>query len=187
MSLVIIEEVPVDNNHARHDRDEVAPSRSSRYPPNPFLRSLPGATEWREKQLQTGLVTVEKYEKIVEDFIRCDSTTSDTTDLISIGISFAKLTKTYLNDRTIQRQLPYYRTLLLLLYCDVLDGLHYAPEKIDLILQHAFNCREKERRKIRRPARKIYGLIPKLVERGWSIYRANELFVISESSCSLYG
>jgi len=151
-----------------------------------FLRNVPPATEWRKRQIELELNTVEQYEETIRAFTdRSDAPVTrkpyqrekhSEHELIALAERFALLTKASLTNAKRQRSFPTFQALILLSYCEVLRKRDVSYETVDRIIEHIAG--ERDRRRLLHSARWINGVIVDLVSHGWTIYRATELFFI---------
>ena len=95
--------------------------------------------------------------------------------------SLALLTKKTLANAEFQRSFALFQALILLSYCQVLKKRYVPFHEIDRVIGH-IATNEKDRKKILNGALRINEIINKLVDNGWTIYRATELFFFSGSS-----
>ena len=156
-----------------------------------FLKNAPKAIEWRKRQAELDLNTVEQYEQIIRAFTDRTNITTERKlchgdghsddQLIDLANRFALLTKSSFSNANLQRSFASFQVLILLSYCEVLRKRGVSYEAIDPIIQHVAG-RELSRRRLLDSAPWINGLIFELVSHGWTIYRATELFFISMSS-----
>ena len=145
------------------------------------------ATEWRKKQTELELNTVEQYEQAIQAFTartniiverepyRGDGRSEH--ELVDLAERFALLTRDSLTNAKIQRSFATFQALILLSYCQVLRKRGVSYETVDRIMQHVAG-REYDRRRLLESALWINGLIIALVSSGWTIYRATELFFL---------
>lgn len=151
-----------------------------------FLRNAPKASEWRKRQIELELNTVEQYEQIIRAF-------TDRTDvmvkreayrgeenleheLVDVAKRFALLTKASLTNAKRQKSFATFQALILLSLCEVLRRRDVSYEVIDRTIGHIAG--ERDRRRLLLSAQWINGVIVNLVNHGWTIYRATELFFI---------
>ncbi len=100
-------------------------------------------------------------------------------ELVNLAERFALLTKASLTNAKHQRSFATFQALVLLSYCEVLRKRDVLYETVDRVIEHI--TRERNRRRLLSGARWINGVIVDLVNHGWTIYRATELFFISVS------
>ena len=151
-----------------------------------FLRNAPKATTCRTRQIELGLQTAEQYEKVIRAFghvadIRGEAShviTSSGDQFVDLAERLALQISNSLANANLLRSAALFQTLVLLSYCEVLKKRGAAFETIDRIIGH-IAAAESARRKILTGALWINGVINKLVDGGWTIYRATELFFIS--------
>jgi len=156
-----------------------------------FLRNAPKATQWRKRQTELGLNTVEQYEQAIRAFIHrtniIDKRKPHQGDgqsehqLVELAKRLALLTKDSLENAELQRSFALFQVLILLSYCVVLRKKGVPYETIDRIIQHIAG-REYARRRLLNSALWINSVIVALVSHGWTIYRATELFFIGKFS-----
>ncbi len=162
-----------------------------------FLRNAPKATEWRKRQRELGLDTVEHYEKAIRAFthrtniiVKRELYQGDghsEHELIDLAERFALLTRDSLANAKLQRSFATFQVLILLSYCEVLRKRGLPYETIDRIIQHVAG-QESVRRRLLGSALWINGIIVDLVSHGWTVYRATELFFIGMfSNLHTYG
>jgi len=152
-----------------------------------FLRNAPKATEWRRRQTELGLNTVEQYEQAIRAFIHrtniIDKREAHQGDgqsehqLVELAERLALLTRDSLANAELQRSFASFHVLILLSYCVVLREKGVPYETVDRIIQH-IAAREYDRRRLLNSAPWINSVIVALVSHGWTIYRATELFFI---------
>ena len=152
-----------------------------------FLRNVPKATEWRKRQTELGLNTVEQYEDVIRAFTDrtnvavkrkpCQGDGHSEHELVNLAERLALLTRDSLRNAKIQRSFATFQALILLSYCEVLRKRDVPYETVDRIIQH-FAGREYDRRSLLDSAVWISRIIVDLVSHGWTIYRATELFFI---------
>lgn len=155
----------------------------------PFLQKAPKASEWRTRQIELDLKTVEQYESVIRAFgnvadIRREASYEDANsedELVHLAERLALLTKRSLANAELQRSFALFQALILLSYCQVLNKRHVPFHEIDRVIGH-IATNEKDRKKILSGASWINDIINKLVDNGWTIYRATELFFMSASS-----
>ena len=152
-----------------------------------FLRNIPKATEWRKRQTELKLYTVEQYEQTIRAFTdrtniiverepyRGDGLSEH--EFVALAESFALLTSNSLTNAKLQRSFATFQALILLSYCQVLRKRGVSYETVDRIIENVTG-REYDRRRLLDSAVWINGVIVKLVSLGWTIYRATELFFI---------
>ncbi|KAI9710591.1 MAG: hypothetical protein M1828_002142, partial [Chrysothrix sp. TS-e1954] len=154
-----------------------------------FLKHAPKATTWRARQIELGLQTAEQYEKVIQAFGHIAETRREAFDgMISSGDQFVDLAERLalligrsFADADLQEVTARFKTLVLLSYCEVLQKRGVAFETIDRIISHVGAC-ESERKKILKGALWINGVINNLVDSGWTIFRATELFFLNALS-----
>jgi len=151
-----------------------------------FLRNAPEATEWRKRQTELELNTVEQYEQTVRAFT--DRTNvivkrepyqreeHSKHELVDLAERFALLTKASLTNAKRQRSFATFQALILLSYCEVLRKRNVSYKTVDRIIEHIAG--ERDRQRLLSSVRWINGVIVDLVSHGWTIYRATELFFI---------
>lgn len=188
------------NSFTPRPRDEVSKKRRVHQLPAPepprwkkvadsFLRSVPRPSEWRKRQVELGLEGVNEYKEVIQSFTKQRDfkltvgahqhhlhSGNELVDRVEI---YALLTKSSLTTATSMRALSNFQAFILLSLCRVLETKGVLPEKIDQITQHITDLPEKERLRLRRSAVWVNMLIVELIKRGWTIYRATELFFIS--------
>ena len=153
-----------------------------------FIRNTPQG-RWRERQLELGLNTVEKYERVIWDFPRhahvvCkreynkEPGESD-SKLIVMGKKLAILTRSSLDNVDLQRSFAYFQVLILLSYCEFLRQKGVSDQVIDELIQTITDTRERNRKMLLDTIPWIHRLVVELVKKGWTLYRATELFFIS--------
>ena len=152
-----------------------------------FLGNAPRPSEWRKRQRELGLNTVEQYEEIIRAFT--DRTAINIKrkpyqggvrgehELLDLAERFALLTQAPLTDAKCQRSFATFQALILLSFCEVLKKRDVSNENIHRTIEYIAG--ERDRRRLLNSARWINGLIFDLVGHGWTIYRATELFFIS--------
>ena len=145
--------------------------------------------EWRKRQVDFALITTEEYERTVRAFTgrpavtvgRCPYLEDENVenDLVELAKSFALLTPVFLTDAKRQRSFATFRILILLSFCEILRKTDVSLAVIDRIIEHVAG--ERERRRLLRSARWVSRVIVELKKFGWTVYRATELFFMSES------
>ena len=154
-----------------------------------FLRRLPKTSQWRVRQ--EVIVGEEKnYEDIVRSFTRCSKvdatgelsqrTLKSRDDLVLIGEKLALLTDASLKAEALQRSFSYFQVFLFLSYCGLLERRGIPYEVVDRLTQVVSSFREADRRGLRSHALRVNILIQELVDKGWNICRATELFFLSQ-------
>lgn len=149
---------------------------------------------WRTKQIEVGLISVKEYENIIRSFtghgdidIKKELSQGELHSedkLVNKAIRYALLTRSSLENANLLKASSNFQAFILLSLCAVLEYKGYAAETIDRIIQYATGFSEHERLRQLRGAIWVNSLIAGLVEHGWTIYRATELFLISMSSAS---
>jgi hypothetical protein len=132
---------------------------------------------------------VEKYEDVIQGFSRrayvvskreCYKELGQSDGvLIVVGKKLALLTKSSLENVDLQRSFAYFHVLILLSYCELLRQKGVSDEAIDGLIQTVTEIRERDRKALLDAILWIHQLIVELVHRGWTLYRATELFFIS--------
>lgn len=154
-----------------------------------FLRNAPLASSWRARQIELGLKTAEQYEGVIRAFGNVANTGIEATyentnlgdELVHLAERLALLTKSSLANAQLQRSFALFQALILLSYCLVLRNRDIPSDQIDRIIRH-IAANEKDRKKILKGASWIHEAINGLIDNGWTIYRATELFFIGPSS-----
>ena len=151
-----------------------------------FLRNAPKATEWRKRQTELELNTVEQYEQIIRALtdrtnviVKREPYQREAHlehELVDLAERFALLTKASLTNAKCQRSFATFQALILLSFCEVLRRRDVSYELVDRMIEHIAG--ERDRRRLLSSARWIFGVIVHLVNHGWTIYRATELFFI---------
>jgi hypothetical protein len=156
-----------------------------------FLRNVPGRDQWRQKQLELGLRTAEEYEQAIVAFRlqayagtvrpQCGElrTSNDKASLLAVGQRLALFTKTSLEGAKLQKAFAHFHVLLLLSFCELLRHWNFSPEVVDDLLQRGLGKRERDREKLLVSVRGVHRMIVEIVRKGWSLYRATELFFLS--------
>ena len=148
------------------------------------LQNLP--KDWRKRQIDLGLKTVEQYEGVVRALGNCVNINTESSrgdensedELVNLAERFALLMRNSLTNAKLQRSFALFQVLILLSYCEVLRTLKDVPyETIDGIIKH-IAAQENDRKKLLKSALWINGIINDLVSNGWTMYRATELFFI---------
>ena len=152
-----------------------------------FLRNVPKATEWRKRQTELELNTLEQYEEVIRAFTDRSNVIvkgephqgngNSKNELVDLAERFALLTRDSLTNAKLQRSFAKFQALILLSYCEVLRKRDVPYDTIDRIIQHIAG-RERDRRRLLDSALWINGVVVDLVSHGWTIYRATELFFI---------
>ena len=151
-----------------------------------FLRNLPSASKWRERQIELGLHNVDEYEKVIRSLtsrstvdVKQEPGREDSDELVAIGKNLALLTDASLRNKDLQKLFAYFQCFLLLSYCGALEKRGVSEEEIDRITQCVTSFREMDRRRLRTRAVKVNCIINDLVKGGRAIYQATEVFFIS--------
>ena len=160
-----------------------------------FLQNASKASQWHDTQVNV-VGEAKNYEAVIQSLTERSKVNTleapnqgyseSENDLVAIGIKLPVLADFSLKTETLQKTLSYFQALLLLSYCGLLEKRGVSYETVDQITQHVSCFREMDRRRLRSQALKVNLLICKLVEGGWTIHRATELFLISwflEISC----
>ncbi len=152
-----------------------------------FLRNAPTATEWRKRQTDLELNTVEQYEQAIRAFTDRTNVIVERQpyqgdkrpehELVNLAERYALLTRDSLTNAKLQKSFATFRALILLSYCEVLRKRGVLQETLDPIIQH-IGGRQCDRRRLLDSVLWINGVIVALVSHGWTIYRATELFFI---------
>jgi len=152
-----------------------------------FLRNAPKATEWRKRQSELELNTVEQYEQVIRAFTDRTNVIVERQpyqgdgrpehELVNLAERYALLTRDSLTNAKLQKYFATFQALILLSYCGVLRKRGVLQETLDPIIQH-IGGRQCDRRRLLDSALWINGVIVALVSHGWTIYRATELFFI---------
>ena len=155
---------------------------------NEFLQNIPKVSQWHGRQINI-VREARNYETIIQSFTKHSKVNTlekpsqeypeSENDLVVIEIKLAVLADESLQNEALQKPFSYFQALLFLSYCGLLKKRGVPYEKVDRITQHVSYFREMNRRRLRSQALKVNRLIHKLVEGGWNIYRATELFFIS--------
>ena len=151
-----------------------------------FLRDVPKATTWRTRQIELGLQTAEQYEEVIRAFghiaetsaVASNEVNSSGDRLVDLAERLALQRRSSHANANLQRSAALFQALVLLSYCEVLRRRGVAYETIDRIVGY-IAVLEDERKKILEGALWINGIINKLVDSGWTIFRATELFFLS--------
>ena len=151
-----------------------------------FLRNAPKATEWRKRQTELGLNTVEQYEQTIRAFTDQTNVIAEREtyqrwehlehELVELAERYALLIKASFTNAKRQRSFATFQALILLSYCEVLRKRDVSYETVDRTIGHIAG--ERDRRRLLSSVRWINGVIVELVNHGWTIYRATELFFI---------
>lgn len=154
-----------------------------------FVQNAPQGNGWRARQSKLGLNTAEEYEDVIRRFSRSACVASkkeyfkelgDLSDeLITVGERLATLTKSSLENSHLQRSFAYFQVLILLSYCEILRQKGISGKAIDGLIQTITQMRENDRKSLLDTVPWIHQLIVELVRRGWTLYRATELFFLS--------
>jgi hypothetical protein len=118
-----------------------------------FVQNAPEGNRWRERQLELGLNTVEKYEHVIQGFSRrayvvskrecCKELGQSDGELIVVGKNLALLTKSSLENVDLQRSFAYFHVLILLSYYELLRQKGVSNEAIDELIQTVTEIRER--------------------------------------------
>ena len=156
---------------------------------NWILQKASKVSDWRTRQTELDLKTVEQYESVIRAFgnvadIRREASYENANsehELIHLAERLALLTKKSLKNAEFQRFFALFQTLILLSYCEILKKRHVSFHEIDRIIEH-LATNEKDRKTILNDASRINEIINELIDNNWTIYRATELFFIRASS-----
>ncbi|KAF2180286.1 hypothetical protein K469DRAFT_593095, partial [Zopfia rhizophila CBS 207.26] len=99
--------------------------------------------------------------------------------LVWVGEKLALLTDASLKANALQRSFSYFQAFLFLSYCGLLESRGISYEAVGRLTQYVSSFREVDRRRLRSQALRVNILVQELVERGWNICRATELFFLS--------
>ena len=153
-----------------------------------FLRNTPKATEWRKRQNELKLDTVERYEQAVRAFTSCINFKVERepyhgdrrpeNELVDLAEKLALLTSDSLANARLQKSFATFQALILLSYCEVLRKRGIPYTTLDRIVQKIAR-RESDRKRLLGSVPWIHGIIVNLANHGWTVYRATELFFIS--------
>lgn len=151
-----------------------------------FLKNIPGLGQWHQRQV--GIIgTAAKYEAAIRALTATVDAGEESSQkqlesdnhLVREEVKLPLLTNTPLENEALKRPFSYFRALVLLSYCGLLEKAGQPYEKVDQITKYVSCFREMDRRRLRSQALRINLLIDELVKGGWTIYRATELFFIS--------
>ena len=152
-----------------------------------FIHNAPKATEWRKRQTELGIYTVEQYQQAIRAFTDRPNVIAESKphqgdghlehELVKLAERFALLTKDSLQNAKIRKSFATFQALILLSYCEVLRKRDGPQKTLDGITQH-IGGREADRRRLLDSALWINGVIVALVSHGWTIYWATELFFL---------
>ena len=152
-----------------------------------FLRNAPKATEWRKRQTELDLNTVEQYQEVIRAFTDHTNVIVKRKPYLRDGYSkhvlvdlaerFALLIRDSLTNAKLQRSFATFQALILLSFCEVLRKRGIPYQIVDQIITH-ITSQEYDRRKLLNSALWINSVIVDLIGHGWTIYRATELFFI---------
>lgn len=159
-------------------------------PTDRFLSSIPTGNRWRQRQLDLGLTSANKYEDDIRGFLLSADTVAVAKDrgvihqeleseLIMLGARMAVLTKSSLQNVRLRRSHAYFNVLIFLSYCKLLRQKGVSDGIVDELIQKCTNARQQDREALLRTIPWIHQLITGLVRRGWTLHRATELFFIS--------
>jgi hypothetical protein len=159
-----------------------------------FLRNIPSASAWRGKQIQVGLSGVDEYKNVVQAFIGNGDVEKELShggllpenEVFGRAIRYPSLPKSCPAKSELSRASSNFQALVLLSLCVYLDKKGIPAKTTDPIIQLITNAGVDRRLRLLRSADDINDLIAELVDRGWSIYRATELFFISMSMTILF-
>lgn len=155
-----------------------------------FISRAAVGNKWRKRQCELGLITAEHYEYVVRS-LSCRSDISfkgahreqnseaESDLVVVVGKRLADLTKASLNNLHLQRSFAYFQVLLLLSYCEFLLQKGISVDVVDELVQTITDLRERDRRELLKSIPWIHKLINALVRRGWTVFRATELFFLS--------
>ena len=175
----------------RKRREKPSRSQSAR---DSFLSRVPRPATWRKKQIEAGLIDPETYKRVVraltglgsinvKDMSRAEAREGDA--LVGLTFRLAALAKSSITNSNLQRSFSNFQALIVLSMCAVLEKRGTPYSTVDQITQCITDAGEGDRKRFRRGAVWINGLIAQLVGRGWCLYRATELFFLSKRSRSL--
>jgi hypothetical protein len=104
-------------------------------------------------------------------------------ELVALGIELAQSTESSQTLANVQQTKSNCQLLILLSYCSFLKANGIQENDINRILQKVTTARENNRRRLLLRSTRINELICELVQSGWSLFRATELFF--KSMCSI--
>lgn len=150
-----------------------------------FQRHAPKATEWRKRQTELDLNTVEDYEKVVRVFIDHSKPLPERIQRDGqegnqfVGPRFLGLPRQPNFNTRLRTLFANFQTLIYLSYCGFLWKRDVPYKSVDRIIQDITKSRERDRKRLLDSALWINTLIADLACNGWTIHRATELFFIS--------
>ena len=158
-----------------------------------FLRNAPKAIEWRKRQRELELNTVEQYVEVIQALTGRTNIVpkrkplpedrQSENEVVDLTERFALIKRDSLKNAKLQRSIATFQALILLSYCEVLRKRGVPYRTVDRIIQ-PITSREIDRRRLLSSALWVNGVIVHLVSHGWTVYRATELFFISGSPSS---
>jgi hypothetical protein len=159
-----------------------------------YKGKVPRADRWSDKQKESQLHDATVYEKHVRDLASCDLKHEQTTEQHMSGSvqSIVLLAQNYAG--TTEKSWAYikkwelllsFRRLILLSICLVIRERGGSEGQITELMWWTSES-EKKRRSILKGTRWVHQTILTLVERGWSITRATELFLLGMTLVRIY-
>lgn len=154
-----------------------------------YRERVPKAGRWSDKQKESQLHDATVYEKYVRDLVSCDIEHEQTIEQHTSGSvqSIVLLARNYAG--TTERSwacikklelLLSFRRLILLSICLVISERDGSEAQITEMMWWTSE-NEKRRKSILKGTRWVHRTILALVERGWSIARATELFLLGRT------
>jgi hypothetical protein len=133
-----------------------------------FLNGVPTPAQWRNRQIELGLYTIEQYEEAVQVFVSRIQTN------VAIAMNLADFLRNNkglsivlaMDNKQLLKALLHFQTLLLSSFCTVLETRKILYETLDLIMQRCTTIGEYDRRRLRIYAVKINRLINELMKCG---------------------
>ena len=175
------------NADAKRSRERSQQKSRKNATANWFLRNASTITEWRKRQIDLELNTVEQYEQVIQAFIDCinvivkrQSYQKDKRsehELVNLVERYVLLTRDFLTNVKLQKFFVMFQAFILLSYCEVLRKRDVLQETLDSIIQH-INDRQCDCRRLLDSVLWINDVIVALVSHDWMIYRITELFFI---------
>ncbi|KAF1992777.1 hypothetical protein P154DRAFT_568403 [Amniculicola lignicola CBS 123094] len=182
---------PTSNKRKPQHPDHAIVKRRKDKAKESFLKNLPQSDQWRKRQVDI-VSTETEYTRIIRSFFTnhavAEATTADTQEiqhpnqLIAVGLNFALLTDSSLKKSALQKSLSYFQALVLLSYCAVLIHSGVERHEVDKVMASVAMFGAIDYNKLRAGVLRVNRRINKLVEAGWTISRATELFFLNPIS-----
>ena len=154
-----------------------------------FTKDLPDAANWRTRQIELQLSTVEEYGKVIQGFTARDQAESSEphgasrNGLATVARILASLVKTSLTESKRQTNVTKFQVLILVSVCIVLNEFGFPSEFIDELLGQITENVYTSKKRLLDGARWVNDRINEWGRKGClGIYRATELFLLSTFS-----